>query len=644
MKKPITRMKSIITLICCLTQLSFTAFGGDYIWPTYTKKELPDSLKNEDAVYVENRTTYDFNDAGETHFVRFKRISINTKKGAEDFAQREIHLFNNGRLVMKKARIIKPTGEIIELTNQHIIETSKEEKSKYSTNKFRRIQFVFAGLDAGDVIDLAYEIDYDWYLRSRTLHLEDDLISLNSVLTLRNFSKYGLSMFPSKKLGNSVPDPRTGVYIYTWTKTGVKQEVDGSFKAPHPDGLYVAYQLWYMGKELNQRDLYEFDLENYSPLVGGTNQIDLAMKAGKIYKEEELKHEKLIKFIDFLATDKFKWISENEVSTNVKTLVYFDRNVINNTLFFRYMQVFCEEMKYNFDRGYTRSLLDGMFQHSYVVFDQLDTRFLLIKDEVSGGMHFVFGPNAQNSFYRLDEIPFYAEGNQSMQLVGDKINLSAAYELPLPVSTPKDNRHTNNILVRINSQNKDSIGVKRNDTFSGHYSYLLRGGNKMGWLSDFAVADTIIQPATINSTYPYETIFKQEKRIFNQSVFTEIDDTLSWFQPAEFIPSSVYFSEESIDELGDYIILPFLKYDKFAIYLESDKPMKLVDDIKSFSVENSIATLKMNALQVNPNQIKFTYELTLNKRTVLSESEKKDLNQLLTEWKTIQTKKWVIAN
>jgi len=625
-------------LLLALLLLSPFYGRADYKWMPYSKPVIPDSVKNEDAIYLENVTTIDFLQHSETSIVQFKRIYINTKKGAEAFAQREIYQFSGGVISMKKTRIIKANGDILELGDDNIIETYLEEKLQYETKNHRRIQFIFPNLEQGDVIDVVYQIDFSFAIYSKTLYMEDDLYSLSTRITLRNAGTLEVSLYPSDNMKNY-----TATYGYvptfSWTKTGVSKEIDGYYNAPRPGSSKIVYVLWRPHEVLTYSDIYASDLQNYTPSAG-INSLTKQIVADGVLTGLESPMEKIVLFLRHLSEADFEWIAESDISPAVKTVDYYDRGVINNTLFFRYVQALCQQQNLPYETGYTCSLLNGRFEHGYVALDQLDLRFIYIKDEFSNG-HFLFGPQRRKAFYHLDEIPYYAEGNQSVLLAGDKINLSEASSMELPLSKAKDNKHTGSIVLKVNNPHTDSIAVKRTDLLSGHYSYLLRGRTQ-DWLEQFAIADTIITSTNAAAVYPFEQTYKQEKTVAETELITPVDDSLSWFMPSAFLPENIFFEGESVNELGDYIILPFLRYEKFSVYLESTDAITLLENVRSFNMGNGVANLQVDALQVNPKMIKITYELELKKRIIGNQAEREDLQQLLENWRTIQSKKWVV--
>lgn len=631
-------MKTTLLTILFLLPLTLLKAGDDYKWPEYIPMSIPDQYKNIDAVYLENSRTIDFHQMNQTSEIYFKRIKILSKKGMETFSKRELYQFNDGIITLKQARVIKPSGEIVELEKEHIIETLQEEKYSYGTSYFKRIQFIFPNLEVGDVIDVVYQMRYDHYLLSQTIYMESDLPALNARLTLRNMSMLELNVFPMQNMTDFISRSSDDIPTFAWHKTNVEQQTESFFSAPAPNSSKVSYNLWYRGEILTYDNYYEFDLMQYRESKGIIGFNKLLQKEG-LLQDEQTPLNKLIRLIWHIEQH-FEWISEAETSATVKTTDYFSRKVVNKTLFFRYMQAFMDENKIDYNIGFTQDLDDGKFEPGYVSFSQLQHRFLEIKD-LEGNAHYLFSPSSPNSFYYMDEIPFYAEGNNGIILNGDKINLTNAFNTVIPVSDQLSNKHTANILLKVNSLVTDSIAFKRSDLFTGHYSVLFRGDNRASSLRHFAVAEELVPPVDSLLYYPYDLNFKQEGHY--KELINEIEDTLFWFKPELLLPSGIYFEDEQNEEITEFGILPFIKSDKFSVYLESSTPINLRETTKTLVYNNEIGLVKAEAIQINDHTIKFIYEIKLTKRILENKIQNEALQQLLQGWFNIRTKKWAVS-
>jgi len=153
-------------------------------------------------------------------------------------------------------------------------------------------------------------------------------------------------------------------------------------------------------------------------------------------------------------------------------------------------------------------------------------------------------------------------------------------------------------------------------------------------------SDSLLIPTDIDKFYPYTMTYKVESEEVN--VLTAIEDKLFWFNPDSILPKFIFFEDESEEEIPEYGIIPFTKMDKFSVYLELPKAVKLKESITSFNTTNEIGEIKIEATQFNENTIKFNYEINLTKRILESKNDNILFNKLLQEWKNSRAKKWIL--
>src|SRR5690606_5687166 len=112
--------------------LSFA--GNGITWPEYEKKEIPDSLNSENAVYIQNVTTIDFNTVGETSWIVFKRIKLNSNSSVDDLSKQEFYVPDGGKLGRLFGRIIKSNGTIEEIEEIDKYKTKITEKNEFGAS------------------------------------------------------------------------------------------------------------------------------------------------------------------------------------------------------------------------------------------------------------------------------------------------------------------------------------------------------------------------------------------------------------------------------------------------------------------------------------------------------------------------------
>ncbi|MDF3027520.1 MAG: hypothetical protein K0S23_1827 [Fluviicola sp.] len=625
----------LITLLFCSAG-NYTFAGDKYNWPTFSAVTIPDSVKNEEAIYLENRLTIDFMPDYEMSYVNFKRIKILSKKGVESYINHDLYQFNGGIIKLMKARIIKTDGTIIELGSENIKETAIDSKSKYESSYIKRIQFIFPTLEVNDVIDVVYQIDYKSYDLSDCRYLESDLISLNSKLALRNFSKYDLTVFPSKSLSNYKLTQEGGSPVFSWEVKSVPKIAESTFQAYPENAQKVVYNLWMPGERLDYEVIYSGDYDRYH-VRNGFKSFSEELSAAGITKTDLSLLENINRITQYFEKET-TWNTDANIPASVKPSDFYYRHLIDYTNYFRLIQLYLEENKTPYHVGFTNDISDGVFEHGYVALHQLEYRFLLI-EIAPGNEHFQFAPAGKNAFYYMDEVPAWCEGNQAIIFTGDRDKLALSKAV-IPQSDWTNNKHTANIIIKTSKLNEQKHLLNRRDSFSGLYSILFRNPKDARTFKRLNVSDTIVKPAEVKDIYPYTLSIKQDDTLEN--LFSEFDTKLYAFNAKELIPNYVYFEDETKEKPGTYSILPYSKHQKYAIYIEAQDSIKLADNITSISKENSVGIVKCDIIQTNPKTIKINYEIKLTKRLLATPSENQEYSDLLKEWANIVIKKWII--
>lgn len=623
--------------------LSFHSFAdgrkGIYKWPEYKKIEVPDSLKSEAAFFISNVTTIDFRDTYETEVVVFQRIYLNSAEAVEEYGRRELFIGSYGKLSMINARIIKQNGEIIELGNDEIKDTRAKRKNKYVTETFRRIQLIYPNAEPGDVIDLAYEISVYGYINSRLMYLEDELPSMYSRITIRNMSLLDLTAYTLNNMPKPINKEENGLKILTFEKEGVKSITHDYYNALPPKAPGFVFNLWRRGVDLDYGTVYIYDQLNYSVKFGLGNLVtDYFVGNGVINAGEDV-FVSLKKIILHLENE-FEWNGETVYEVNRTMSALKDRKV-DEVLFIRYIARFLEENDVRFEHGFTKSLLDGIFEHGFVSIEQMSHRYLLFYD-ASGEIHYLFPPTRDKCYFYIDEIPNYVEGNQSVALYGKKeTSLDEKAAVQLPESGAETNRHFANILLEIES---DSMHVKgqRKDVFAGQYSYFVRSAESSDWLDEFNVVfdSAKLVPIRLDSYYPYEAEFNQE--LSGNRYFEPVDESLYWLKVDEVLAEGLFLRDEQDAEWGDYLVLPFHKKDVISLFVKSDKPISLAEEFSEMNFTCSIGSIKATVIQMMENVIKIQYEVKITRRRVETPSEIADFESMLEQYADIRNKKWVI--
>lgn len=616
---------------------------GTYRWPAYTPVTIPDSLKSEDAFFIDNVTTYDFREGFQTDIIVFKRTYINSESAAEELSQQELFVGTAGSMTILRARTLKASGEVLELDGDQIIETVAERKNKYGSESVRRIQFVFPNVEVGDVIDLVYEISLDRYIFSDLLYLEDDIPSMHSRITLRNFSLLDITAY---RLNNAPPiesKMESGSQIIDWQKSGVKAMKTDYFNALPPDHPSLVFVLWRRGESLNYNTWFYLDGEElpqeYEPL-SSINK--MALEQG-IIQEADHPFVQIQQFIRYMENE-CVWTTDQRIPFN-KTLNSLTKQEVNQVLFFRYLMKFLKEKDIRYEKGFTKSLLNGRFEHGFVSLEQLTHRFLIIYDE-NDQPHYLFPPRAEGQFYYMDEIPYYLEGNQSIGLYGERDILKEQTMIALPESEGKFNMHAVQIKVKLNKGEEES-SYTRKDRLSGHYSFLTRKRLGSIWREELGIApDSVdLHPTpknglAVSPVYPYQIEYNQDEG--KGSFYQAFDDSIGWLNVSSLLPLGVYQEDELDADFGDYLVLPFVKNHAISIFIQSDDQLSIAEEVRALEMTNGVGTIKMELFELNEKIIKAQLTIDISRRYLSGEEDVKQFKELLQHYAEIRSKKWLL--
>lgn len=624
-------------LICFLLLLTnFTFAGNGITWPAYEKKVIPDSLSAENAVYLQNVTTIDFNTVGETSLIVFKRIAINSSSSASDLSKQEFYVPNAGRIGRLFGRIIKSNGIIEEVEEIDTYKTKITEKNEFETSTLTKYQVLFSNVENGDVIDLYYEIKLDGYIYSKVLYIEDEWISLYSRITLRNYSRLDITALVLNEKAQPGLKLIDGIPTITWEKEGVGKSKVAYFNAPDPKQACLIFNLWSPNEVLDYQAIFYYDVNKFPSNYSKLNSINKALIEDAVFNDNDPIALKVQKFVKHFENN-FKWIDNLQVEPLLKVNGHFSSKSINSEVFFYYIQKLLTENNATFYRCYSKSLLDGRFIHGTVALEQLDRRYLLFFDE-SNAEHFIFQPTSSGKYYYLDEIPFYCEGNQSIAMTGKNVTLDELLQVGLPESGVNENTHFTKVMFSLNKDN--TARMKRDDDLTGHFSFLLRDNSERAWLDELNINDTLIKTQEQNGVYPYGKKYRQDTLVKFDLI--DLNDTLSWFTLNEFLPVSFFIDDEEKSELGNYVVLPFLKKESLSFYITSDEIIKLGEQFTD-NLINSVGQVSVSSIQMSDNLIKVNYEMKLEKRILVSKADNQYFKDLIRFWDDVSTKKWLVT-
>lgn len=629
---------SILSLFLFFSFYGNSQLIGEYIWPKTSVSNIPDSLSEEDAVFLSNVRTYDFMGNGEMNIIVYQRIYINSDLAVEECSDRSFYLAERGSMAMLNARTVKKNGQIIPLTKKDYKRTESVVKGKFDETIETRHQLLYPDVQVGDVLEIAYQYDLPTFIFSNKMYLEGELTSLYSRITLRNMSVLDMTLFRLNGMPQVQSKSDGNGKIMTWEKSGVEKLLVDGFNAFPPDAPHFVYNLWGIGENLDYKAFYDYETRS---IPQSNNELwkvsTIFLKMGAFSEDDHplIKIQKTVRLIE----DEFTW--DNSSVQEGEYRAKLNDKKMNYALFGRAMIKLIRELGYRVERGFTKGRLNGEFVHGMMSLEQMRKSYYAIVED-NGAVHFIFAPRDENEYYYLDEIPFFAEGNQSIGLYGNGMSLLETSKIALPESTQKDNLHMVRTKMKFHTEGDSILLVfDRKDICKGHNSFLTRK-KALGeyWRDDFKIPKDL-EPKEIKNVYPYKSTFEFSDTIANAVV--PMDDSSYWVSLQHMFPEGIFLADETEDVLNDYLILPFKRTSSFSIFLEAPESIQLLEEKKVVEYKNDIGNVSYSVAAVGEKMLKINLKFTVLQREISGERNVKMYKDLLQNYAEIKDKKWLVS-
>lgn len=634
-----TMNKYRFILFVLFAKVSFAqnAIIGSYNFPSFEKIEVPEIMKKEEAFFISNVRTIDFDNLGNTKVNYFQRIYINSKEASEQYGQTEMLFSGEGKLVVFNARKIESDGSITYLTKDHFTRTSSNELSKYDEATLERVQLLVPDLEIGDVLDISYTLEYNRYLLSDIMYLEDDLPSMYSRISFRNFSPLELQLFPFNGMPEVKFENDHGNEVTSFEKSNVSALSTDYFNTVPPETPGFNYTLWYQGIDLSYAAIYEADLANFPYNFAPGNSFKSLLPELHNTISELSDMQKLIKFMNFLEVN-FEFQPFASSANNALIRDRFKEKVISPRLYTCYVMKFLNDYDIKYARSFSKPLHNGIFRNNLISLEQIDSRFLTVYDEQEN-IHLVFPPTYNGTFFKLDECPFYIEGNSGIGLLGDSKNLDGDFDIVLPSSNVSTNTKRSMIFATITDF--DSITVKRYDKFEGQFSHLARRKTAKDWFEDWNVYVQDGAVMEMDSVFPYGISFQSDEVGIPMS-FRRFSDSLVSFDLSSVIPTGVFEEEELKRPIESYGVLPFVKTESVSMNLDFPGRLNASEGMDAFEFQNTIGSISASARQIGTSKMKIQVKLVVEDRFI-EESDAKAYMELLEAYHNLRSKKWTFV-
>lgn len=172
---------SLLTYFLVLSSAFSQAFYENYDWdktPNYSARDF----ENENLVSVKEKIATEFYFTADDQFVEFylehKAYYLNSDEAIEDYNKIYLPYDSDSELMVNKARVITPAGEVIDLDDSKILTATDDETKK--TYKY----FAFEGIEKGSFIEFMYVVKRNPSYSGKRISFQEDFDKKNSEFDL----------------------------------------------------------------------------------------------------------------------------------------------------------------------------------------------------------------------------------------------------------------------------------------------------------------------------------------------------------------------------------------------------------------------------------------------------------------------------
>jgi len=167
---------SLLTFCLFILTANSQAFYKNYDWdktPNYNTKDYA----NDNLVAVKEKITTEFFFTEDSQFVEFylehKTYYLNSDEAIEDYNKIYLPYDSDSELLVNKARVITPSGKVIDLDDSKILTATNDETKR--TYKY----FAFEGIEKGSFIEFMYVVKRSPVYKGKRISFQDEFKKKN---------------------------------------------------------------------------------------------------------------------------------------------------------------------------------------------------------------------------------------------------------------------------------------------------------------------------------------------------------------------------------------------------------------------------------------------------------------------------------
>lgn len=643
----------------------------EHVWPKEeTKLELPDSLKNYDAIIVYQRQDIkNFLDLTSGSLINYKtiktRIKINSQKGLDDLSTISISKSKYRTISKLDARTIKQNGTIVDLKTTEIkILDIKTDKNRTG---FEVIRFSVPGVQVGD------ELEYIYTVESNALYTSGDVFMHSYLPIMKSEFAYTTdnTLYTEFRMYNDMPDPKITRSIndasFLWTLTnlpglgderrynltetlpyirfalrkiiinGVAQEGLARYGITNNDWAEIYDNYTNEFKNVNFEDMYK-GLDAFLYMKKLKSQLDtLGIDAKMSY---------LISFIN----DSMKIMDNPDLSNMISLTNYIYNRKIEESNVHNFIRYFMKKFDIKYYVGFGRDRIDGNLDLQFATSSMITDILYIYENEV-GEVHFIYPSNSSNK-YQIDELPYRLTGTDVVIVhrPSDNSLKSTINVVKVPMNPFNANNRTRMTNIQVNlssgncvSKSKESLIGDFSTTFKSAVYNALEEKNKNESFKDYYGIPNNITIDTFaidnyKNTFPYNFNFKYEGKVYLE--VKEVEKGVYSIPLNGLIDHFKFSTDESGITLN--YNCPFRYVDNQKIYLQFEKPIEILsNDIEKLWVLNDIGNYMITFNKINDRTILIDSKIDVRKEK-LNPEQYKILHRLNSSAKTANESRLII--
>jgi hypothetical protein len=628
---------------------------------------IPDSLNKYDAIMIHSQ--YDLDNNLPATSIKFKfnekylyRIKINTLKGLEKNTTFKLLVYHKKALIKLDARIIKPSGTIIDLSLKDISIKDSINKKSNETYYYKLVKI--PKVEIGDEFEFTYTLEANSIFRGKDVILHNSIPTLKSVFTYTAKSILITHLHLYNKMPEPIADKDWSQSTLTWTLTnlpGIGEVHKTDFKDTIPfirfavrrivdaDGLPLQYAENYgiisNGWPNIYRNLTKSINNKYYCCDDAGDTLYRKFPSLLTINKNLPVENKINYFIQFIRDSIYvnDSISFSENHSNLKISKKYSLNYLN---LISLTNQFFKDQNIKYYWAFGKSKYNGKIDMNFSSFNELDAIFYLIEDE-KGAMHTFVPTNLNYAYLNLDEIPYWLGGTDAIivkELENNEQNrplINAGQMDVLMVKIPANEQNANirnfisNVQINLDGVQDDKIKSKIN--YTGYFSFFerqfllnsLQENNfsvalkeSLELRDNFKVDSFWIN--RIDSSFPFDFNFSLDGKL-NIAKEKYSDKTVSFSLEGMI---NHYTIETDDEERTLNVIFPFKYTDVNKIYIQFNKPIELItNDLENYWIQDSFGSYKVSITKINDQVLLLESKIEL-KKDKISAMEFKKLHQI----------------